>query len=193
MGGVQTSGDGLIRVGRVGSRAGTISSPVDQGWVAREAGSEPGAQGGAARRGGVCRAHAPSQPRGVAFAAGAPEALGRLGGWMLAPTGESERQPSGQSLGNGCKARREEKVKSESRPALPALRPRAQSPALQPPPGPAPLDRGTPARRPAEAAPRAGPRSAPRPPAGPAGPGPSGGREPSFALFVGQAQLCYWR
>lgn len=27
----------------------------------------------------------------------------------------------------------------------------------------------------------------------PAWPGPSGGLEPCFALFVGQAQLCYWR
>lgn len=78
---------------------------------------------------------------------------------------------------------------------LPARPPRAAPQVLQPPGGPAPPRPGGVASRPGRPRLRlgAGSRSASRQPARPTRPGPSGGIEPCFALFVGQAQLCYWR
>lgn len=110
----------MIRVGTVGSRAGTISSPVDPCWVAREAGSEPGRRVG--RRGAAGCAE-PTRP---ASRAGWPLRPARPRLWEGSAAGCWHRpgRVNASLRGSpwGTVAKRDGKKKSNQRVAQPSLR-----------------------------------------------------------------------
>lgn len=144
--------------------------------------------GGAARMLEALRA----QP-GASFLAGAPGRQGLLHSWR--PGGKRvNTQPEGPPSGNGCKG--DTKNKSSQRAAPPPPRAASAGGATGPAASRrarAPTLRGCSiSARPAATAPTSGSQERSSP-ARPARPGPSGGIELCFALFVGQAQLCYWR
>lgn len=191
MAGVKASGDSLSR-GVPGQ--GRFKSPfICSGLLPSKAGSEPWAPelGGETRRLGTLRAEPGVQGGLCGQRPWGPETASPL----EARKEESKHPALGEWLQR--EKRKINQTREPPRP-LPARPRRAVSRVLRLPRAPAPPSQARWSRRlglagRGRAAERVPGTLLGHPAAHPAWPGPSGGIEPCFALFVGQAQLCYWR